>query len=131
MSDAPIGGADFLIIEAIKAGRRTVPQISAWAKIEPLAVRAAVNRLRTSGRLRRYGNTRFARYVLVKRRAKPMGARKAPTPRPRNQVKPAPPPAPPPKVTGTCEMFATFDMNCPLCGLLVKGGTAHKCKRLG
>lgn len=70
MADAPIGGADFLIIGAIKAGKITVPAISAWAQIEPIAVRAALNRLRTTGRLRRYGNTKHARYVLVKRRSK-------------------------------------------------------------
>jgi hypothetical protein len=64
------GGADFLIVQAIEAGREQVPGIAEFAQIEPLAVRASLNRLRSSGRVRRYGNTRFARYILVKRRSR-------------------------------------------------------------
>ena len=63
-----VGGADFLIIQAIENGRDRVPGIAEFACIEPLAVREALNRMRTEGRVRRYGNTRFARYVLVRQR---------------------------------------------------------------
>ncbi len=70
MSRAPVGGADFLILEAIRAGHDTAPTIGAYAKVEPLAVRDALNRLRTSGQVRRYGKTRFARYIVVNRRSK-------------------------------------------------------------
>jgi hypothetical protein len=62
------GGADFLIIGALTAGYDQVPAIANWARVEPTAARAALNRLRGQGRVRRYGNTRFARYVLVKKR---------------------------------------------------------------
>jgi hypothetical protein len=63
-----VGGADFLIIQAIKAGHHQVPAIAHYARVERLAARAALNRLRTQGKVRRYGNTRFARYILVNRR---------------------------------------------------------------
>lgn len=62
------GGADFLIVQAIEAGHHQVPDIAEFARLEPLVARAALNRMRTEGQLRRYGNTRFARYVLVRRR---------------------------------------------------------------
>jgi hypothetical protein len=29
--------------------------------------------------------------------------------------------------SGSCSLFATFDMNCPLCKTLVKAGTPHEC----
>lgn len=70
MSNAPIGGADFLIVQAIAAGHHQVPGIANYARVEPVAARAALNRLRRSGRIRRYGTTRFARYILVKRRSR-------------------------------------------------------------
>lgn len=69
MSRVEPGGADFLIEEAIRAGHDQVPGIADYARVEPMAARDALNRLRKSGRVRRYGNTRHARYVLVKRRS--------------------------------------------------------------
>lgn len=68
MGAAITGGADFLIIGAIRAGHRQVPAIAAWARIEPLAARLALNRMRRHGQVRRYGTTRFAHYSLVKKR---------------------------------------------------------------
>lgn len=62
------GGADFLIVQAIRAGHHQVPSIARHACVEPLAARTALNRLRRRGKVRRYGTTRFARYILVKRR---------------------------------------------------------------
>lgn len=68
MSQAPIGGADFLIIEAIMAGHEKLLAIAKFAKVEPSAAREALERLRTTGRVRRYGATKKVRYVLVQRR---------------------------------------------------------------
>lgn len=72
---APVGGADFLIEQAIQAGHRTVPAIADWARVEQGAARDALNRLRTTGRVRRYGDRRGAKYSLVNRR-KPKGPRR-------------------------------------------------------
>lgn len=63
-----VGGADFLIFEALRAGHKTVPAIAAYCCIEQLAAREALNRLRTKGRLRRYGDKRGAWYRIVKKR---------------------------------------------------------------
>jgi hypothetical protein len=60
-----VGGSDFLIIGAIKAGHRQVPAIANWARVEQMFARAVLNRLRTQGKVRRYGNTRSAKYSLV------------------------------------------------------------------
>jgi DNA-binding MarR family transcriptional regulator len=68
MSRAPVGGADWLILEALRAGHRTVPAIADYARVEQAAARAALNRLRTTGQVRRYGDRRGARYIAVKRR---------------------------------------------------------------
>ena len=66
---APVGGADFLILEAIRAGHATVPTIIAnYARVEQGAAREALNRLRTTGQVRRYGDKRGSRYIVVKRR---------------------------------------------------------------
>lgn len=29
----------------------------------------------------------------------------------------------------TCEMFSTYEMVCPLCGLTIPPNTPHKCER--
>lgn len=29
---------------------------------------------------------------------------------------------------GSCELFSSFEMRCPLCGLLIPPNTAHTCK---
>lgn len=70
MSRAPVGGADFLIVQAIQAGNKQLPTIAAWARVEQPAARASLNRLRKAGRVRCYGTTRHARYVLIERRKK-------------------------------------------------------------
>ena len=31
--------------------------------------------------------------------------------------------------SATCEMFATFDLQCPLCGLTIPANTPHKCSK--
>lgn len=62
------GGADWLIVAAIKAGHHQVPGIADYARVEPLAARNALNRLRRRGKVRRRGNTKHARYFLTKRR---------------------------------------------------------------
>lgn len=33
-------------------------------------------------------------------------------------------------VVGRCDLFATFAMSCPLCGVEVPANTPHSCKRL-
>lgn len=65
---APVGGADWLILEAIRAGHSTVPAIANYARVEQGAAREALNRLRTTGQVRRYGDKRGSRYIVVKRR---------------------------------------------------------------
>lgn len=70
MSRAPVGGADFLIVQAIQAGNAQLPGIATWAQVEQVAARDALNRLRKEGRVRRYGTTRHARYVVIERRRK-------------------------------------------------------------
>jgi hypothetical protein len=69
-----------------------------------------------------------------------MGNRKAPTPRPANQIKPDPPPAPPRKVTATvtierasCAMYHTDrrEVRCPLCDQLVPPRVHHECEKDG
>lgn len=34
------------------------------------------------------------------------------------------------RVTGVCTLFATIEMRCPLCDVIVPAGTPHSCKRL-
>lgn len=33
------------------------------------------------------------------------------------------------RVTGSCYMFATFDIVCPLCGTRVPANTEHSCDK--
>lgn len=68
MSRVQTGGADFLILAALRAGHRQLPGIAAYARVERQWARSVLNRLRSSGQIRRYGNTRHARYIPVKRR---------------------------------------------------------------
>jgi hypothetical protein len=67
VSRAPVGGADFLILQALRAGCSSVPTIAHYARVEQLAARGALNRLRTTGQVRRYGDKRGARYIVVNR----------------------------------------------------------------
>lgn len=64
---APVGAADWLILEALKAGHRTVPAIANYARVEQAAARAALNRQRHLGNVRMYGDRRGARYTLINR----------------------------------------------------------------
>jgi len=73
MSRAPVGGADWLILDALRAGHKTVPAIAGYARVEQAAAREALNRLRTQDQVRRYGTKRGAFYVAVR----PRGPRKA------------------------------------------------------
>lgn len=59
------GAGDWLILQAMDDGHESVPAIAKAAH-----VRAALNRLRTTGKVRRYGNTKHSRYIRVKRRRK-------------------------------------------------------------
>lgn len=67
-----------------------------------------------------------------------MGDRKAPRSAPTNQRRPDPPPAQPRmrgpvvtvRITGACDLFASFPMQCPLCGVTVPANTPHSYKRL-
>jgi hypothetical protein len=34
------------------------------------------------------------------------------------------------RVSGTCALFASFEMRCPLCGTVIPARTPHSCKRL-
>jgi len=65
---APAGGADWLIVQAIEAGHSSLLAIADYARVEPAAAREALNRLRRSGQVRRYGATKSARYVRIHRR---------------------------------------------------------------
>lgn len=38
-------------------------------------------------------------------------------------------PAPKVRVTGSCQLFATFDMVCPLCAITVPANTVHHCEK--
>jgi len=70
------GSADWLILEALKAGKRTVPAIAIYARVEMRAAKAALNRQRRAGNVRMYGDKRGARYTFIQRRrhrADPMG----------------------------------------------------------
>lgn len=62
------GSADWLILDALKAGNRTLPTIARWACVEPAAARAALTRQRSKGNVRMYGDKRGARYTFIKRR---------------------------------------------------------------
>lgn len=70
MSRASIGAADWLIYDAMKAGRESLLSIAEHARVEPSAARDALNRLRRQGFARMYGDKRGARYVAVNRRKK-------------------------------------------------------------
>ena len=62
-----VGAADWLIVEAIRAGHSTVPAIANYARVEQGAARDALNRMRHTGQVRRYGDKRGARYIVVNR----------------------------------------------------------------
>ena len=62
------GGTVRLVLEALDAGHRTVPEIARYARVEALAAREALALLRTTGDVRRYGNTKYAWYRRVRRR---------------------------------------------------------------
>jgi len=68
MGRAPEGGADWLILDALKSGRRTLPAIADYARVEVAAARAALNRQRRLGNVRMYGDKRGARYTFINRR---------------------------------------------------------------
>lgn len=63
-----VGGADFLILEALRSGHRSVEAIAAYACVEMAAARKALNRLRTQDQVRRYGERRGAKYSAVRKR---------------------------------------------------------------
>lgn len=67
---APVGGADWLIVDALKAGHVTLQAIAAYARVEPMAAREALRRLRRAGQVRMYGAKRGARYTFIHRRAR-------------------------------------------------------------
>lgn len=70
MGRAQVGGADWLIFDALQAGHTSLAAVAAYARVEPDAARTALNRLRRQGFARMYGDKRGARYRAVHRRRK-------------------------------------------------------------
>lgn len=67
MARIPQGGADWIVLDAVKAGRRRLPAIAEWARVEMAAARAALRRLRRRGDVRMYGAKRGAYYTFINR----------------------------------------------------------------
>lgn len=67
---APVGGADWIVLEVITDTVRSLPAIAAAAKVEQSAAREALNRLRQQGKVRKYGGRKHARYVRINRRSR-------------------------------------------------------------
>lgn len=64
---APVGGADWIILQVVGEGHQSLDAIAREAKVELSAVKTALNRLRRQGLVRLYGATKTARYVRVRR----------------------------------------------------------------
>ena len=60
------GGADWLVLDAVRAGHQSLASIAVYARVEPAWARQALNRLRRQRQVRMYGDKRGARYVAVK-----------------------------------------------------------------
>lgn len=68
MARIPAGGADWIILQVIREGHRTLPAIAKAAKVEPAAARDALTRQRRLGNVRMYGDKRGAYYTFINRR---------------------------------------------------------------
>lgn len=66
MSAPAPGSADWLVLEAVKAGHRTLAAIADYARVEQPWARQALGRLRRRRKVRMYGDKRGARYVPVR-----------------------------------------------------------------
>lgn len=70
MGRAPEGGADWIILQVIREGHRTLPMIAQAAKVELSAARDAINRQRRLGNVRMYGDKRGAYYTFINRKGR-------------------------------------------------------------